>query len=112
MKFIVIVIVVVAAVFAVDGVRVANDRRDINSIASDAANAAAVQIRATHDANKGRAAADSTVKSHSNAVLTKFVYNPVAAKVNVTVSGSADTLVLHYFDKGVAAPSGSASASP
>jgi hypothetical protein len=46
----------------------------------------------------GRTVADNTAKGQGD-VVTAYTYDPVAARVWVTVSGSAKSLVLHYVDR-------------
>ena len=111
MKLLVIVMIAILTAFAVDAGRVAIDRRDVNSVASDSADAGAQVFGATHDESKARIAADATARAH-HMVITTFHYDPVAAKFNVTVSGSAQTLVLHYFDRRIVDLNASASARP
>jgi len=113
--------------FAYDGIQVLNARRNISDTASAAAAAAAHAIAASKDcatahpaaastssatpaATPGsassatpsclnaRTAADRLAKSQGD-VVTSFTYDAVAARVSVTVSGSANSLVLHYFDR-------------
>jgi len=83
-----------------DGVQALNGHRTMPGVAGDAAGAAAHAIAATHDNDKGRPAADGAARSHS-AVVTHYHYDPVLARVDVTVSGSVRTLVLHYVDRGL-----------
>lgn len=111
MKLLVIVALVIVTVVAVDGVRVAIDRRQVSNVAIDSANEAGGLIHDTHDESKGRIAADATAKAH-NMVITTFHYDSVTDKLDVTVSGTASTLVLHYFDHRIVDLNASASARP
>jgi Flp pilus assembly protein TadG len=65
-----------------------------------AATATATAATTTTDCRTARAVADKMAKSQGD-VVTSFTYDAVAARVSVTVSGSANSLVLHYFDRNV-----------
>ena len=95
----VLALMLVAAVvlFAYDGVQVLNAHRDVRDAASATAGAAAHAIASTKDRAKAFAIAQSTAKAHGD-VVTQFAYDPIAAIVRVTVSGSASSLVLHLID--------------
>ncbi len=114
-----IVVVVLGAlgVFGYDGVQVLNARRNISDTASAAASAAAHAIATSKgcanaqpaaattakattgtDCHNARAVADKMAKSQGD-VVTSFTYDAAAARVSVTVSGSANSLVLHYVDR-------------
>jgi Flp pilus assembly protein TadG len=106
-----LVVMAAVALFVFDGVSVLNAKRDVVNVASASASAAASAI-ATSTKNtttpvqkppvKGPSpaelAADKTAQAHGD-VVTAFAYDAVAARVKVTVSGSAKSFVLHYFDK-------------
>ena len=121
-----LVLLGVVGLFAYDGVQVLDARRNIintaSAVASAAAHAiatskgcaatpttgvaAATAITATNAGTsataKGcasaRTVADKAAQSQG-AVVTSFIYDPVAVRVTVTVSSSAKSLVLHYFDR-------------
>jgi Flp pilus assembly protein TadG len=114
---IVVVVLGVLGVFAYDGVQVLNARRNISDTASAAASAAAHAIATSKgcanaqpaatttakattgtDCHNARAVADKMAKSQGD-VVTSFTYDAAAARVSVTVSGSANSLVLHYVDR-------------
>ena len=112
---IVAVIMGVIGLFAYDGVQVLDARRNISDTASAAAAAAAHTISTNKQcagANAPVAATSSSTTKCANPrdaatrlakgqgdVVTSFIYDPVAARVSVTVSGSANSLVLHYLDR-------------
>jgi Flp pilus assembly protein TadG len=97
---VVLLLIVLGAVvvFAYDGVEILNAHRDVRNAASASASAAAQAITSTKDRAKARTIADSTAKAHGDVVID-FTYDPVAAKVRVTVSGNASSLVIHLLDK-------------
>jgi Flp pilus assembly protein TadG len=107
---IVVIVLGVIGLFAYDGVQVLDARRNISDTASAAASAAAQAIatsKSCADAHPGataptcknaRAVADTTAKSQGD-VVTSFAYDPIAARVSVTVSGNSKSLVLHYLDR-------------
>ena len=97
---IVIIVLGVVGVFAYDGVKVVGARRDVSNAASAAASAAAQAISSSGNTQKASAVAQKTAKADGD-VLTSFNWDPVKVKVTVTVSGKADSLVLHYFAKGL-----------
>jgi len=98
-KFLVVVIVVgIIGVFAYDGVQVLNARRDVSSAASAAASAAAQAISTPANRPKAEAIAPKSAKSNGDALIS-YTYDPVAARVSLTVSGKAKSLILHYIDK-------------
>jgi hypothetical protein len=100
----------VVGMFAYDGVQLLDAHRNISNTASAAASAAAQAISTSKDcadakpsttkdcAVAWRKVADETAQSQGD-VVTAFVYDPVAARVSVTVTGTARSLVLHYLDK-------------
>ena len=94
---VVVVIVAIIGVGGYDTVQILNAHRDVRDAASATAGAAARAITSTKDRTKARAIADQTAKARGDVVIA-FSYDPVAAIVNVTVSGKADTLVVHLFD--------------
>jgi len=102
MKFVkflaVLIVVAIIGVFAYVGVQVLNARRDVSSAASAAASAAAQAISTPTTRDNAKAIAEKTAKANGD-VLTSFAYDPVAARVSLTVSGKAKSLVLHYLDK-------------
>jgi hypothetical protein len=110
-----VVLVVVLAVLIVaghDGLRVAKANSDARNAASAAASAAAASITTNHNATKARAAADAAAK-RSGDVVSRFAYDPVSARVSVTVSGSTTTWIASRFDKSIADNiTGSATARP
>jgi hypothetical protein len=85
-------------VFGYDGIQVVKTGRDVRTTANDAAGAAAHAIYVTHNINSGSPAANQ-VADQAGDVVTNYVYDPVAAEVELTVSGTADSLVLHYISK-------------
>jgi uncharacterized protein (UPF0333 family) len=95
-----VALVLIAAIGVVgyDGVEILNAHRDVRDAASATASAAAQAIASTKDRAKASAIADKTAKARGD-VVTAFTYDPVAAKITVTVSGNASSLVLHLFDK-------------
>jgi len=99
-----VALVIIAAIGVVgyDGVEILNAHRDVRDAASATASAAAQAIAGAKDRTKAGAAAsaiaDKTAKARGD-VVTAFSYDPVLAKVTVTVSGNANSLVLHFFDK-------------
>jgi len=93
-----VIILAVVGVFAYDGVQVLNARRDVSNAATTAAAAAAHAIATPADRPKAYALAEKTAKADGDALIS-FSYDPVAAKVSLTLSGKADSLVLHYLDK-------------
>jgi Flp pilus assembly protein TadG len=117
-----VVVLGVVGLFAYDGVQVLNAQKNIRDTASAVAGAAAHAIATSKDcatskppaaaasttpaatttATKtcagARTVADKTAQSQGD-VVTSFTYDPVAARVSVTISGSAKSLVLHYFDR-------------
>jgi len=93
-----VIVVGAVALFAFDAVSVVNARRDVSDAASASADAAAGAISSSKNRSKAAKIAESTARAHGD-VVTAFAYDPVAARVKVTVSGSANSLVLHYFDK-------------
>jgi len=106
---IVVILLGVVGMFAYDGVQVLDARRNISDTASAAASAAAQAIAASkHCADAPpsskdcavawRAVADKMAQSQGD-VVTAFTYNAATARVSVTVTGTAKSLVLHYFDK-------------
>jgi hypothetical protein len=95
---VIVVIVAIIGVGGYDTVQVLNAHRDVRDASSATAGAAARAITSTKDRAKARVIADQTAKAHGDVVIA-FSYDPVAAIVNVTVSGKADTLALHLFDK-------------
>jgi Flp pilus assembly protein TadG len=114
MKFwklaIVVIVLGVIGLLGYDGVQVLNTRRDISDTASAAASAAAHAIatskicatanagNATKKCTDAKTAADKTAQSQGD-VVTAYSYDAVAARVSVTVSGTAKSYVLHYFDR-------------
>ncbi len=52
----------------------------------------------SHNDSSGKGAADKVAVADGD-VLTAYAYDPVAAEVELTVSGTADSLVLHYLSK-------------
>ncbi len=125
---VVVILLGVVGLFGYDGVQVLHARRNISDTASAAAAAAAhaiatskecanaqhpeaaaaagttgtatataTAVSATNCAN-ARAVADKMAKSQGD-VVTSFAYDPVAVRVSVTVSGSANSVVLHYLDR-------------
>jgi Tfp pilus assembly protein FimT len=106
---IVVVLLGVLGLFAYDGVQVLDARKNITNTATVAASAAAHAI-ATEKVCKianpktfsktcdPATAAANAAKSQGD-VVTAYTYDAVAAKVSVTVSGTAKSLVLHYFDR-------------
>jgi len=107
-----IAVVGAVGVFGYDGAQVFHAKSDLQSAAAGAAGAAAHTIAITHDEAKGRVAANGMAQQH-HAVLTVYHYDPVAAKVKVTLSGSIDSLVLHYVNRGLVKDvTASATASP
>jgi hypothetical protein len=93
-----LVILAIIVVFGYDGVSVLNAHRDVRDAASATAGAAAHVIATTKDSANARKTADATAKSHGDVVIA-YAYDQVAAQVKVTVSGNANSLVLHYLDK-------------
>jgi len=85
-------------VFGYDGFQVVNTKREVRTTANDAAGAAAHAIYVTHNLASGPGAA-AKVAGQAGDVVTAYVYDPVAAEVELTVSGTADSLVLHYLSK-------------
>jgi len=111
MKLLLIVILAIVTVFSVDGIRVAVDRRQVSNVAVDSVNESGTIIHDTHDEQKGRIAADATAKAHGM-VITTFHYNSVTDTLNVSVSGTSKTLVLHYFSTHIVDLNASASVRP
>jgi Flp pilus assembly protein TadG len=94
-----VVVLAVAGVFAYDGIQVSNAKRNVHNTAISAADAAATAIQKNPtNTGLGRKAADTAAHQQGD-VVTDYRYDPVAAKVTLRVSGSASTLVLHYFSK-------------
>ena len=99
-----VALLIIAAIGVVgyDTVEILNAHRDVRDAASATAGAAAQAISSAKDRTKATAGAsavaDKTAKAHGD-VVTAFSYDPIAAKVTVTVSGNASSLVLHFFDK-------------
>jgi len=96
----VLVVVGILGVLGFDGYQVLKTGRDVETTANDAAGAAAHAIYVSHNPTAGRPFADK-VADHAGDVVTNYVYDPVAAEVELTVSGTADSLVLHYLSKGL-----------
>lgn len=94
----ILVVVALVGVFGYDGVQVVKTGRDVKTTANDAAGAAAHEIYVTHNVSSGAGAADKVALADGD-VVTAYVYDPVAAEVELTVSGTADSLVLHYLSK-------------
>ncbi len=95
-----LVVIGVVGVGAYDGLHVVNAHRDMANIAGEAAGSAAHAIFTTHDETQGSAAAERSAAAH-HAVVTSYHYDPVAAQVMLTVSGSVKSLVLRYVDSGL-----------
>jgi len=106
---IVLVLLGALGLLAYDGVQVLDARKNISSTASAAASAAAHAIavekaciftnpKTAAKTCNPRTVADNTAKSQGD-VVTAYEYDAVAAKVSVTVSGTAKSLVLHYLDR-------------
>jgi hypothetical protein len=101
-----LVLLAAIVLFAFDAVSILNAHRDVSDVASASAGAAAAAIaEAKKPAVPGakppatpRSAANSTAAAHGDVVIA-YDYDPVAARVKVTVSGTAKSIVLHYFDK-------------
>ena len=106
---IVVVLLGVVGLFAYDGVQVLDARKNITSTASAAASAAAHAIATqkvcdfTHPKTYTKTCDPATAAANAAAsqgdVVTAYTYDAVAAKVSVTVSGTAKSLVLHYLDR-------------
>ncbi len=96
--FLALVIVGAVVVFAYDGVQILNAHRDVRDAASATAGAAAHAIASPKDRPNARKIADSTAKAHGDVIIA-YNYDAPSARVSVTVSGNADSLVIHYFDK-------------
>ena len=106
---IVVILLGVIGLFAYDGVQVVDARRNISDTASAAASAAAHAIatqkvcantnpKTASKTCDPRTIANNTAQMQGD-VVTSYTYDAVAARVSVTVSGSAKSLVLHYFDR-------------
>jgi hypothetical protein len=101
-----LVLLAAIVLVAFDVVSVLNAKRDVSDVASASAGAAAVAITNAKKAPVPGAkppvspvsVAKSTAAAHGDVVIA-YDYDPVLARVKVTVSGSAKSLVLHYFDK-------------
>jgi len=107
-----LMVVAVLGVFGYDGFQVVKTGRDVRSTAENAAGAAAHEIYLTHNPAVGRPYAQQ-VATQAGDVVTQYNYDSVAAKVELTVSGTADSLVLHYLSKHLTDDiTASASASP
>ena len=100
-----VVVLGAVVVFTFDAVSVLNAHRDVSDVASASAGAAAVAIS---NENKPLAkgtkpvspasAAEATARAHGDVVID-YNYDAATARVKVTVSATAKSLVLHYIDK-------------
>ncbi|HEY2429627.1 MAG TPA: hypothetical protein VGI06_11905 [Acidimicrobiales bacterium] len=110
-----LMVAVVVAILIVGGhdfVQIGNANRNIRNAAGNAASAAAQSVAKNHNASQARAAADA-VAARAGDVITKFSYDPVAAKVSLSVGGSTTTWIVGRIDRSLAQDiTASASARP
>ena len=99
-KLVALLAVVVVGLFGYDGFQVVKTGRYVRTTANNAAGAAAHAIYVSHNPSVGRPYAEK-VADQAGDVITNYLYDPVAAEVELTVSGTADSLVLHYLSKGI-----------
>jgi hypothetical protein len=99
-----VVVIVLLAIIVVgghDALRIAKADKNVRNTANAAALAAAQSIGKTHDTKTAATDADA-VAAQAHDIVTKYTYDPVAAKVSLTVSGSTTTWVTGRIDKSLA----------